>query len=262
MFFMFEEVLPIDKERIAKLVKEAKGTERNMATFAADSGISAPTLSRIVSGKITRPLSIETIKKIYDAKSKAADLSVEDLLSANGYNSKSNETGFSNRTMMCLNFIADAQGVKKIKNIILNALLDRGQTIKGLSKEDDSWSQRSPYGISLQYDFGLSTDDEVYDKWYFVIIDGKEPLQQKVVPAFFHRVSPIIALDSWEPEFFAKTKISFVFSNREAYSAFCEAYSHTPIKVLLSAILIDEKDEKIIEELNISGESKNEKTLE
>ena len=44
-----------DKQKLAELVIKAKGNKRTMAQFAIDTGISAPTLSRISNGKISNP---------------------------------------------------------------------------------------------------------------------------------------------------------------------------------------------------------------
>ena len=53
--------------QIASIINEAKG-KRTMATFASDCVTSPSTLSRAVNGKITKPMAIELIKDIAEAR--------------------------------------------------------------------------------------------------------------------------------------------------------------------------------------------------
>ena len=55
-----------DIMRISEYVIKAKGINRTMAQFAEDCGIGASTLSRIANGKISKPLSEDTVKAIYE----------------------------------------------------------------------------------------------------------------------------------------------------------------------------------------------------
>ena len=57
----YEQIRTPDFARIASYVNHAKGSERNMAQFAEATGIGASTLSRIVNGRSTKPLSKEVI---------------------------------------------------------------------------------------------------------------------------------------------------------------------------------------------------------
>ena len=54
-----------DIMRISEYVIKAKGINRTMAQFAEDCGIGASTLSRIANGKISKPLSEDTVKAIF-----------------------------------------------------------------------------------------------------------------------------------------------------------------------------------------------------
>ena len=53
-----------DITELGNLLKKAKGSNRTMAEYAKECGVSPSTFSRIATGKITQPLSFETVVNI------------------------------------------------------------------------------------------------------------------------------------------------------------------------------------------------------
>ena len=226
-----------DKLKLAELVIEAKGPHRTMAQFAEDSGISAPTLSRIANGKINKPLSNDFLEKIYSSKCEDADFSFDTLLLANGMVKASvvdrekryaeNHTSFQER---CISLERHA------KNAIVNALMERGVTIQSIHPDYDNRKNEAPFGIRLSYDFNLDITGEKFRYWYFDAIYCSAPTGTGIT---FNHAARLFLLDAWCPEFLANQKTSYVFERRDAYEQFILRFKGAPIKTAVSAILID-----------------------
>lgn len=69
----YQQIRTPDYALLANLLNKAKGPERAMAQFAEDTQIGASTLSRIVNLNIKKPLSIDTIVAIYEARANKED---------------------------------------------------------------------------------------------------------------------------------------------------------------------------------------------
>ena len=237
-----------DKQKLAELVIKAKGSDRTMAQFAADTGISPPTLSRIVNGKINNPLSLDLLDKIYTHRCAEADFSFTMLQIANGMvASQVMERGkdfverFTSR---------QEEGIaleRHAKNAIINAVIDRGAVVQSIPSDFDSRRNEAPYGISLPYDFSLYLPDAPHQLWYFEVVNGSKRLPTGM-GNLFNKASRLFLLDAWVPEFLANQKTSFVFERRTPYEQFIQQYKGAPIKSAVSAILIDASSETVLEE--------------
>ena len=87
----YKQIRTPDYARLASLVSQAKGPDRTMAQFAETTGIGASTLSRLVNLNIKKPLSMETIIKIYEGRANAEDeYLLEALARANGMHRRAN----------------------------------------------------------------------------------------------------------------------------------------------------------------------------
>lgn len=242
-----------DKQKLAELVIRAKGKERTMAQFASDTGISAPTLSRIANGKISNPLSKELLEKIYAAKCGDADFTFDILLMANGMvDPKVVERG--------KNYVERftsmrEQGIaleRHAKNAIVNAVIDRGITIQSIPPEFDCRRNEAPFGINLAYDFCLYVPSETHQLWYFDVIAGSRRTPTGTGNSFNH-AARLFLLDAWTPEFLANQKTSFIFENKMMYEQFILRFKGAPIKSAVSTILINTETEEVVEETWISS---------
>ena len=78
------EAMGFDKEEFARLVMEAKGSNRTMQQFANDIGVQPSTLSRIVNMKNESPSAMKVIRSIAEYADKDSDVTLEKLIACNG----------------------------------------------------------------------------------------------------------------------------------------------------------------------------------
>ena len=119
-----------DKQRLSELLGQCKGSDRTMAQYAEECGtISPSTLSRILNGKITKPLTLELLKTIYDHRDKNANVSFYSLCTANGMVDKETlerrSKGVAQRR-----FDLKRDLENNIRSFICNELFDRGVALK------------------------------------------------------------------------------------------------------------------------------------
>jgi len=240
----------LDKQKLAELVIRAKGPERTMAQFAEDTGISAPTLSRIANGKINNPLSQEVLQKIFDSRCENADFTFGSLLAANGMVDRTMVEKGKDYVDRMLS--ARDRGIaleRHMKNAIMNALLERGFTVQTIPAELDNRKHESPFGVRTPYDFNFYLPNETLPYWYFETVGGK-------APAGFGRTTmsatQLFLVDAWAPEFLQGQRTSFVFEHRLVYESFIERFRNAPIENAFSAILVDIETETVIDETWLS----------
>ena len=242
-----------DKQKLAELVIKAKGEKRTMAQYAIDTGISAPTLSRIANGKINGPLSMNFIEKIFNAKCDEADFSFDTLLLANGMvKSSVVERGKEFVERFTSSNVYGVQLERHAKNAILNAIVDRGITVQSIHPDFDNRKNEAPYGIHLYYSFGLQILSEINQLWYFIFMNDSRATPPGTGNTF-NRAARLFLLDAWTPEFLTNQKTSFVFENRLLYEQFLLQYKGAPIKSAVSAILFRAGAEEIVEETWMSS---------
>ncbi len=240
-----------DKMKLAELVIKAKGPDRTMAKFSEMCGINTSTLSRISKGKINNPLTVDVLKRIYNARCEEAGFSFGTLLLANGMM----EQGAIDKGKEIVEkiFSARDRGVeaeRHAKNAIVAALLERGMAVQSIPTSTENRRSEATGSISYRPDFGFYFENAQPQTWYFdVKIDGPGPVGSG---RSFQRYGRYFLLDAWEPELLKNQKMSFVFLHRFTYEEFIRNYKGAPIKAATSAILIDEKNEKFIEETWIS----------
>lgn len=240
----------MDKQKLAELVIRAKGNTRTMAQFAEDTGISAPTLSRIANGKINNPLAQELLQKIFDNRCEDADFTLGSLLAANGMVDRTMVEKGKDYVDRMLS--ARDRGItieRHMKNAIMNALLERGLIVQSIPAELDNRKSESPFGIRAPYDFNFYLPNETLPYWYFETVGGK-------IPAGFGRTTisatQLFLIDAWSPEFLNGQRTSFVFEHRVTYESFIARFKDAPITNAFSAILVNMETETVIEETWLS----------
>ena len=139
-----------DIMRISEYVIKAKGINRTMAQFAEDCGIGASTLSRIANGKISKPLSEDTVKAIYEHRAPESKIDLDMFMLANGMRDKKEH---ERRASMGPHYSVREESMnreRQAKNAIVAALLERDVPIV---KVPDSLERRrtdAPYGMRVQ----------------------------------------------------------------------------------------------------------------
>lgn len=266
-----------DKLRLSELLKKCKGSDRTMAQYAEECGtISPSTLSRILNGKITKPLTIEFLKTIYDHRDPKADVSFHALCSANGMIDKETLERRS-RGDAQRRFDSKRDLENNIRSFICNELFDRGVTLKsgyrflsrGLVGEDGK-AQFLPYGIIRKSDFMISLPEMKEDAmWAFVICPYTEAENECErdfsfsMERFIERVEPNLLYDAWgidgkgTADSEHEIKTSFVFCDERYYNTFRKLMEKVVFHTSMTTILVDVKNQSVLCEEWLNSPRKN-----
>jgi len=262
----YKQVLTPDFHRITEIVLSAKGVERNMVQFSEACGINASTLSRLVNGKLKRPLSIDMIDAIIGSKCAACEFSTDDLLQANGMVDEAtyerryrNERPYQKmrhqferltamRTILLSELYGRGVGFRKsnhseiTEGSVLNeiALMKSGTVLRMLeSKNEAFWCLILN---TLSYD-ELETNS---------VTDGGLSFGsfRRRMLAYF---ATLLLTDAWQPETMSDIKCSFVFCDTKVYDAFRDIFQNAKISSNLTTILLDLEAGKVIREEPVPG---------
>lgn len=259
-----------DKMLIASILSEARG-KRTMAEFADACKVSASTLSRVLNGKLTKPMSIDLIRNIAEhAESTSATL-FERLARANGLMPKKQfeenkdrvNEGIFSRIEVRRNLYT------KARNIVMNELVKRGLIIKIINQRDADIN--SSYGQSLPHDFAIETDlGNGLIKWSFLIVpytisdivgDGRLPagifLRRTV-----QNMSGWFLTDAWEPESLENRLHTFLFIDSAVYVFFEDPIVCGPlVNSDFSFVTLDMEKEKVNFEIYMGRKDKKKHEL-
>ena len=217
-----------DKMLIASLINEAKGS-RTMAQLADACNVSASMLSRIVNGKITKPMAIEVIRSIAENSETQSATFFERLARANGLMPK---VQFEEREALekgsARARVEERRELEtKAQNIIMTELLKRGVAVKLLNWRDAEL--HSSCGQSLPFDFAIETDlGEGRIVWSFMIIPYTlgDVLGESNAPVGYYlrrsmqNMSGWFLTDAWEPELLENRLHTFLFVDGSVYLSF------------------------------------------
>ena len=251
-----------DKNAIADLVIRAKGPNRTMAQFAEVCNLSASTLSRIVNGKITKPLTTEALLKIYehhaDGKHEAF---LEHLARVNGMMEKEEYARITAQNSIFTERNADIDREVKMKNLIMNELFDRGIPVmrpKYTYKMKAGTHASSIFPGRLG-DFALTlpknSKEHIWSFFWFPEVTTSE--KAAPVPRMLQWITRKLAcwflLDAWEPDSLRNLKTSFVFADPAIFEGFLEVLHTASLKNEMSAILVDTDRMSVIKEVWLPG---------
>lgn len=240
-----------DKAMLATYIREAKGTERNMAEFAAACGTLTPSsFSRIIHGNLTKPLTAEVIQSIVRNADPRANLSYKEMMYANGMVPE-NEDGesegsrerrilFNNRKEMDI----------KVRNAIVGRLFATGKMLIALEKigmgelktEDVTGLKKvkkSPRKLGIPGRFTLhiqGTEPFYYN--YEIIIPGPE-WSKHGYTGWCTDYAEFFLRDMWEPDTLEDIMQNFVFTERDSYDVFWEFLKGVKVNSYMAAILVD-----------------------
>lgn len=251
-----------DKNAIADLVMRAKGPDRTMAQFAEVCDLSASTLSRIVNGKITKPLTMEAILKIYEHHANGKhEAFLDQLASVNGMMGKEAHERISARSRTFSERNADMDREVKMKNLIMNELFDRGIPVlrpKYTYRMKDGTHASSIFPGRLG-DFALTFSENgrehVWSFFWFpevTIVETASPAT-RILQSIMRKLACWFLLDAWEPNSLRNLKTSFVFADRTIFEGFLEMLHTASLRNEMSAILVDPDCMAVIKEVWLPG---------
>lgn len=255
-----------DIMKIGEYVIKAKGVNRTMAQFAEECGIGASTLSRIANGKITKPLSADVVKAIYEHRDPESKISFDMFMAANGMRDREKH---ERMTSMGPNYSIREESMnreRQAKNAIVAALLERDVPIMKVPGSMEHRRTEAPYGMRMYFDFAFYIEDAPQQLWYFDVIPYKTDEHNKLRSYMFERLSSLFAkiflVDAWVPDYFRNQKTTFVFCDSTIYASVVEQYKDAPINSAITVMLIDSDNEKIVEETWLSDVNKTPSVLD
>lgn len=259
-----EDFVPVtapDVKAIAEMVKQAKGKDRSMKEFAEATGISAPTLSRIVNEKITQPLSIRTIYSIIDHQAEDSNVNLFIFAGANGYMSKMEASVLHKRRNLSNTKKETYKQEKELMGLIIKAaLLERGGSMDRETIDSNaSGGLKCVTSSAPKYDMELAADgnNEHYE-WVFYLIpfnsdmdfDSKQKLET-LTSQLIMQLSPVFLTDAWLPQEYKNYKISFCFSDKDLYKEFTQVVEKSILHNRFSTCLIDTENLLFISETEL-----------
>lgn len=251
-----------DITELGNLLKKAKGSNRTMAEYAKECGVSPSTFSRIATGKITQPLSFETVVNIWKNADPEANMIFITLLHANGFVEKSFAEKKEKRRPGSFELDeAQFSTEREIKNIIMEELLDRDLEV--VSQRRIHLDENVPAIISGAGRSRLILRINGYEPKYWFIeamsyigvkrgFYGEEPVPEIdfecEADLMFHDSAEIFLKDAWEPERMEKVQVSFAFTDIETLEAFYSKMKSGKVNGWFSLILVDLESQVVLEE--------------
>lgn len=254
-----------DKVELAHLVNQAKGEDRTMAQFAKDCQISAPTLSRIVNGKMAKPLTDDTIKKIFDSRAELSDSYLLDRLRrANGMLTEEELRRTRSKISIYAKQAQLLEQKTRMKNIIVTELFDRGVSVVNATchsfRMDDGTTACEVFpGRIGDMAVTLNIEQPDSDVWafYWFPQEPEEPEKnpRRLVHTIIRNMSSLFLVDAWQPEIIKGLKTSFVFSHPQVFERFLSTLKDAKLNTEMSAILLDMQAGCVKEERWLPGQA-------
>ncbi|MBE5952091.1 MAG: hypothetical protein E7260_10975 [Lachnospiraceae bacterium] len=241
-----------DIDELALLIKKAKGTERTMAKFAEECGVSSSMFSRIANKKFAQPLSLEVMGKICVHAANDAGITIADLTRANGMAWKDN---YAVRATSVF-------GIEvKIRNLVATSLVERGISVAKLNSIPEETGIpkalcSSGRGIVM---FEVHAYFTRFLRCYVMAPTlfkqaGKKTADMEVdyereADNLFRRVAEVFLLDIWEEEKLREVMNTFVFHDRNLFEAFYKRVKDAKVNNWISILLVNTERQHIEKEL-------------
>jgi transcriptional regulator with XRE-family HTH domain len=265
----YEQIRTPDFARIGDYVNIAKGRDRSMAQFAESTGIGASTLSRIVNGRSTKPLSKEVIVKIYEARADQDYVHLLDYLArANGMFPKE----FAERVKTRDHFAAKRNEEISREHMMKNALI-AGAVSFGVPISQVISQPIYRTGIFKTYmprkrgNFVLELapiDNNVRERysWTFFLyshihdeLDDERHLSVKqIVYNIIERASGWFLMDAWGNDIVKGDKFSFCFVDEAIFQQFVDALQEAKLHTEMTAILMNPTNFTVEREVWLPGQ--------
>lgn len=261
----YQQIRTPDMAALANYVNKAKGPERSMAQFAEDTQIGASTLSRIVNGKITKPLSKDVIIKIYECRANPEDeYLLEALARANGLHSPDYAKRVQAEDRFAARRNAEMSRANMMKNSLVAGVVACGMSVDGIINEKIVYTDREIPMIFPRHrgDFTIKLrGEEIISsirQWSFFLYphlldeDNQRP-DRFIIRGLLERLTPWFLVDAWYPEELHGQKFSFVFADEQLFYAFIEATKPAKLNNEMTVILMDRYNFEVVKEVWLPG---------
>lgn len=252
------QISPPNKEKLAEYLKQAKGENRTMAQFAEvckldGKPVSPSTFSRIIKGKIIKPLSFELVKTIIDNAKDPESISLDEFMLANGMMSRSEWERNSFRTRS----EERRKNFDAIRHIIADELYSRGCMLRMCPGIPRNEIPESRFFLPWRSRLAVTVQDFEPKFWNFIhvhIYDYSDDISDEDKRIGYNMrdiidsLSYLFLRDMWEPETIEDVKHSFVFTEKQYYDLFCELMAKIKVNTYMSVILIDIDEKTVVAE--------------
>lgn len=262
----YQQIRTPDMADLANYVNKAKGPERSMAQFAEDTQIGASTLSRIVNGKITRPLSKEVIIKIFECRANPEDeYLLEALARANGLHSPDYAVRVQTENRIAAKRNMELGRANMMKNSLVASVVACGLPVDGIINDRIVFTdrglpqifprRRGDFTIKLRAEGVVSTVRE----WSFFLYpqlmeeDANQRSDRFMVRMLLERITPWFLVDAWYPEELRGHKFSFAFVDEGLFYTFIEAVQPAKLNNEMTVLLMDSYTLEVQKEVWIPG---------
>ena len=264
----YQQIRTPDYALLANLLKKAKGPERAMAQFAEDARIGASTLSRIVNLHIKKPLSIDMIVAIYEARANKEDTYLLGALArANGFFSSDYAEKVKTRNDFAAKRNEEVNCERMMKNALIAGVVAGGIRVNGIVDNPRLCPQKKPLLYPTRYgDFMLDLCSEsnstIIKQWAFYLfprLRNRKDLERSrsirlEINMIMQKINVWFLLDAWEPDEVKGMKVSFVFVDEELFEGIKETLQRAKLQNEMSLIFMDANDYKVINEVWIPGD--------
>ena len=241
-----------DKAMLAMYIKEAKGTDRNMAEFAKLCGTLTPSsFSRIIHGNLSKPLSEEVIQSIVRNADKKARLSYRDIMYANGMvpeNEDGESEGARERRIV---FGEKKETEIRVRNVIVGRLFAQGNMLlamdrmsggelritEGMTNLKKVKESSRKFGIPGKFTLRIQGMEPFYYNYEIFIPDSDLKVSGNTLR--FREYADFFLRDLWEPDTLTDIMHNFVFTDKNYYDAFLEFLDGVKVNNYMAVILID-----------------------
>jgi len=262
----YQQIRTPDMADLANYVNKAKGPERSMAQFAEDTKIGASTLSRIVNGKITKPLSKEVIIKIFECRANKEDEYLLDALArANGLHSPDYAVRVQTENRIAAKRNMELSRANMMKNALVAGVVACGMSVDGIINDKIVRVDHDIPGVFPRHrgDFTIKLRaEEIISsirEWSFFLYPQlmDEEVNQRsdrfMVRMLLERITPWFLLDAWYPDELHGHKFSFVFVDEKLFESFIEAVRPAKVNNEMTVLLMDRYTFEVQEEVWIPG---------
>lgn len=245
-----------DTQLFAELTKKAIGPNRSLTSFADACNLSKSTVSRILNQQFKSTSSDKVIQAIAANADPQSGVTAELLLKAQGRVPVRIDGVQINYNSPIANAVVPTSSTKRrsakstglhsdiAQEIICNALLEKGYRISVI----DQKNVVSIPGLSYKADFVIEINNAQkrlgFNRWAFdVHMDGIRPIM--------HKMSWIFGTAYLESFRDHKTKMSLIVDNKAEFDEVKKLLQQVQIHDLVSIILIDANNRRIVEEFQI-----------
>lgn len=234
-----------DKELLADLLIQARGTERTMAEFAHACGVSPSTFSRIMKGNITKPLSVDLLYQMHKNSSDPRNYTFERFLEANGLEDRASFTEKQLKRKASRKLLE--QRVNDAITVVNAYFLKMQWKIQRINQDGfkgDTHPLFPPEPGQYDIAYRVEMENGKTVNWGFCVIplilseeDRDSRSMERYVRSIVTKYQPTFLQDAWLPTTMYVDRVTFIFLDRDLKECFVNEMRQIPIRRVMTALV-------------------------